>query len=236
MEPLSKKQKTAIFFVIWIVLLVGAWFSAPAFLQGALKVQSYVSHIASSPKDASASKQARADVTDLQKNIEKAKLKGANDQVVDLYLQLSSRLQILGQSAKAYRYVSAVLMSDPQNSEALFQKAILFESLTPSSDALVAWRVAIERDPTRSAPYEHLASMTEHVLGDPQQAGGIYVEGLVRGGSATSLMRAYADFLERQGEKGTALLYWQALEQKNPNDEEAKNHVRALGQPGTATF
>lgn len=236
MENVSKKQKTAIFFVVWIALLAGAWFSAPTFLQSVLKIQSYVLHVTASPKDTGASNRARTDIADLQKNIEKAKLKGANDQVIDLYLQLSSRLEALRQSAKAYQYVSAVLMSNPQNSEALFQKATLFESLTPPSDALAAWRVAIERDPTRSASYEHLAKMTEYMLGDPQQAGGIYVEGLVRGGNATSLMRAYADFLERQGERGTALLYWKALEQKNPNDEDVKNHVRALGQHGTATF
>ncbi len=236
MNNISKKSKTAIFFVVWVALLVGAWFCAPAFLQSALNVQSYVMNVSSLPKDADASKQARVDITDLQKNIERAKLKGANDQVIDLYLQLGSRLEVLGYSAKAYRYVSAALMSNPQNNEALFQKAVLFESLTPPSSALVAWRAVIERDPTRSASYEHLANMTEYVLNDYQQANGIYVEGLVRGGNSLALMRSYADFLERQGQKSTALLYWQAIAQKDPKDENAQNHVRALGLQTTGTF
>ncbi|MDP2630151.1 MAG: hypothetical protein Q8P56_01965 [Candidatus Uhrbacteria bacterium] len=236
MKPLSKKSKTAILFVVWVALLAGAWFCAPAFLQVALKSQAYVTHISSIPKDSDRTQSARGDIANLQKDIMKAKLKGANDQVVDLYLQMSDRLEALGQSAKAHQYVSAVIAHDPQNKEAFFRKASLLESLAPASDALAAWRVAIERDPTRSTSYEHLASMTEYVLNDPQQASGIYVEGLVRGGNATALMRSYADFLERQGLKSTALLYWQALEQKDPKDEEAKNHVRALGQQGAATF
>ncbi|MDP2630651.1 MAG: hypothetical protein Q8P56_04540, partial [Candidatus Uhrbacteria bacterium] len=117
MESFSKKSKTAILFVVWVALLAGAWFCAPAFLQVALKSQAYVTHISSTPKDSDNAGSARADIANLQKDIVKAKLKGANEQVFDLYLQLSSRLETVGQKAKAYQYVSAILTRDPQNSE-----------------------------------------------------------------------------------------------------------------------
>jgi len=178
----------------------------------------------------------RDDIKNLQKSIAQEKLKGANDRVIDLTLAIGERLEALGHHARAYEYVSTVLMHDPQNKEALFRKASLLETLALPSDALDAWRTAIERDPQNSTSYEHLAIIMERVLRDPQQANGIYVEGLVRGGSALTLMRPYANFLERQGENTTALLYWKAILQKDPTDENAKNHVQALEQAGTGTF
>ncbi|MBI4600025.1 hypothetical protein HY732_03820 [Candidatus Uhrbacteria bacterium] len=232
---LSKKQKTAILFLVWATFLVGAWFASPVVVRAVLRSQSYITHsIGPSRISGGEYAQARADIIRLLKDSARAKMKGARDEVVDLYLQAATRLEALGQYAKAYQYVAPILVHDPKNGKALFQKAVLFESLAPTAGALDAWRAVLDRDPTENAAYEHLATMTEYAARDFSQANGIYVEGLVRGGNAPSLMRAYADFLERQGEKSTALLYWKALAQRSPDDENAQNHVRALERYGAA--
>ena len=229
--------KTAILFIVWVFLLIGAWFVAPLFLRTVLKSQAYVTHILPSSNLSDTQRnQARDDIKNLQKTIAQEKLKGANVRVIDLNLQIGARLAALGHNAKAFQYISTVLTHDSQNKEALFHKAYLFETLALPSDALDAWRTAIERDPQNSTSYEHLATIMERVISDPQQANGIYIEGLVRGGNAISLMRPYANFLERQGENTTALLYWKAISQKDPTDENAKNHVQALERTTTQAF
>lgn len=229
MQAISKKQKTAVLFVVWILLLIGAWFVAPFLLEDVVKGKMYITHIAIPPRISSKElEQNKSDIKDTQKRIAQAKLKGATDQVFDLYLHMATALEALGQNAKAYQYVEALLAHDQKNKEAVFHKALLSESLAVISDATTAWRTAIELDPQNSASYQHLADITELQAHDPQATNGIYVEGLVRAGNAPPLMRTYAQFLERQGQKSTALLYWKALVGKDSKDEDAQNHVRAL--------
>jgi len=50
----------------------------------------------------------------------------------------------------------------------------------------------------------------------------------VRAGNPPGLMRSYAQFLERIGERGTARLYWKALADKDPSDTDAKHHLQYL--------
>jgi len=237
MEPLSKKNKTALLFVVWIALLAVAWFAAPPFLRIALKSTAYVSAIARPEKISQQDfDRARADIAELQKKAWKARLSGDINGFIDFSIQLGVRLEAAGQYAKAYQQYAHILARDPRNAAALWHKASVSEKLAVTSDALDAWRAAIESDPQNSSSYERLANVTERVLHDSQQANGIYVEGLVRGGNAVSLMRLYADFLERQGETHTALLYWKAITEKDPTDANAQNHLRALELSSGATL
>jgi tetratricopeptide (TPR) repeat protein len=229
MEPISKKQKIAILLVVWAALIAGAWFLSPLLSRRAMQSAAYVTHIRTegtmSPEDrAGAFEKIRA----LERTVAEEKLAGNNDRVFDLYREIGHTFEDLGQNAKAYAYYARVLAHDPKQSDALFHTASLFEALGLHSEALDAWRVAIENDPGNSAAYERLALVAETVFYDYQKASGVYVEGLVRAQNAVSLMRAYALFLERRGEEATALLYWKSIAQKDPTDTQARDHVRAL--------
>lgn len=229
MEVSRKKWKIPLIAGIWVVLLAGAWFASPFLLRLAIQSKAYVTHIVT--KSTLSDKERTISYTDFVttlKRIREEKLNGHLDRVADLYRDEGSYLETLGHTAKAYSLYTRVLMRDPNNTDAQFHRATLYETLGMYSDALDAWRTAIERDPGRSASYEHLARITETIFSDPEKANGIYVEGLVRGGNAIALMRSYAVFLERQGQQSTALLYWKAVVQKDPSDEQAQVHVRAL--------
>ena len=65
-------------------------------------------------------------------------------------------------------------------------------------------------------------------LKDSETARGIYVEGLIKSNSDLSLMKLFANFLELAGNRSEAMLYWQAVLEKDQQNKVVEEHIKDL--------
>lgn len=225
---LSNRKTTITFFLIWTVLVIAAWFMTPVLLRNAIRLAAVLPHrsVAVELPDNSRT-QLMVELVDLKKELAEKKLRGENVPG-QLILDIGIRYETLGALWKAYPYVLLATRREPTNTSAWAHLASVQESMTLYQPAVGAWREAIERDPKNALFYERLAYLNDRWLNDDFTANGVYLEGLVRAGNPPGLMRTYAQFLEEVGEYNTALLYWKALQEKDPQDTTIQEHIRAL--------
>lgn len=228
MKPLNRKKKTVIQLFAWLCVLGVVWFATPLILRSSFRGAAFASHIFVPVKlDQKTIGQLQQDMVRKNKQLADEKKKG-NTNISDIQLALGIDAEELGAFGKSYMYYQAVIARDSRNPSAWAHLGSLYESMALYGDAASAWRQSIELDPSNAIVYDRLADLNENHFKDTEKAGGLYVEGLVRAGNPSGLMRSYAQFLERIGEKGTAKLYWKALADKDPRDTDAQHHLQSL--------
>lgn len=225
---LANKRQTVTLLLVWAALLAAAWFASPAFMRSALRLSASLPHRAVTSELSVDDRAAtRVEINDLRKKIFSKKQQG-DTSVTDDALELAIRYEKLGAYWKAKQSLSHILKRESANAQAWMHLSRIFEGLTLYSDAAEAWRTTIELDPKNPSNYARLAYVLDRRFNDSFSANGVYVEGLVRSGNTPELMRSYALFLERIGEKNAALLYWRALFEKEPQDTSIQDRIREL--------
>ncbi len=225
---LSNKRKTLAFFFLWIVVLGSVWFTAPTLFKGGLRAWKVATHLyVPLSLSSEALRSHSREIKSLKNKIFEKKQRGAKD-IAEESIALGIQYEEIGSLGQAYHEFAVARALRPTSSSALSHIAGIYESMTLYAEADIAWRQAIENDPTNPELYTRFASLLEDRLSDLQRANGAYIEGLVRTSSAIGLMLSYADFLERIGEPTTARLYWQAVTEKDPTNEGVKQHLKQL--------
>ncbi|MEK7122710.1 MAG: hypothetical protein AAB855_02535, partial [Patescibacteria group bacterium] len=211
MSVLSSPRKTISLIIVWVILLTVVWFASPSLTRYGLRLSATLPHrnvatqLSGEERDAF-----RAEIAEVQQRILEKKQQGKSDFAGE-YLALGIAYEKIGAYAKAYDSLVRITEKETMNSSAWMYLARTFEGLTLYKDAADAWRSTIEADSDNSGHYARLGVVLDQRLNDTFRANGVYLEGLIRAGNDPDLMRSYALFLERIGEKGTALLYWKAL-------------------------
>ncbi len=222
---LANKRQTITLLCVWAALLGAAWFASPALTRSVIRLSAALPHRAVvSELSREERGKTKEEIDAFKKKIFKKKQRGDTSVTQDI-LELAIRYEKLGAYWMAQRDLFAILRRDSTNAQARTHLSRVLEGLTLYSDAAESWRATIELDPKNPSHYARLAYVFERRFNDSFGANGIYVEGLVRSGNTPELMRSYALFLERIGEKGTALLYWKALLEKEPGDTSVQNRI-----------
>lgn len=228
MSVLAYPRKAVSLIILWAILLTVAWFAAPSLTRYGLRLAAVLPHRAVSVQLTDEERTVLINETvDLHRTIFRKKQKGNTDLRPE-YLELGIRYEKLGAYTYALEYLTRVTNKEPMNARAWMHQARVLEGLTLYQDASDAWRQAIEHDTKNASHYARLAALLDRWLNDTFRANGVYLEGLVRSGNPPELMRSYALFLERIGERSTALLYWKALLEKDPTNTALQDRVRGL--------
>lgn len=225
---LANKRQTVTLLFVWAVLVAAAWFVAPAVMRSSLRLSVALPHRTVDvelPREDRAA--VKAELDDFQKKIFLKKQRGDTN-VTQEFLELAIRYEKLGAYWKAQQNLSNIVKHEKTNAQAWMHMSRVLDGLTLYNDAAEAWRTTIELDPKNPSHYARLAYVLDRRFNDSFSANGVYVEGLARSGNTPELMRSYALFLERIGEKSTALRYWEALLEKEPGDASIKDRIRDL--------
>lgn len=230
MSVLSSPQKTISLIIIWAILLTVVWFASPSLMRYGLRLAAVLPHRQVAAQLSGEERNAlRTEIVQAQQRILEKKQQGKSDFASE-YLELGIAYEKLGAYAKAYDYLVRITEKEAMNTQAWMHFARTLEGLTLYRDAADAWRTTIDADADNPGHYARLGAVLDQRLNDTFNANGAYLEGLVRAGNDPDLMRSYALFLERIGEKGTALLYWKALLEKNPDDRSIESRIYTLEQ------
>lgn len=144
------------------------------------------------------------------------------------YVKLATNEELLGQLWKAEEYYKKSLAEDSKNRVAYEHFAHFLTKLGRNTEASAQYRAAIESDPGIPSGYIDFASFASNWLNDSDMARGIYIEGLMRTKNDRGLMKDFALFLERTGEKYQAYLYWLEILKKEPGNKDALTHIAHL--------
>lgn len=225
---LANKRQTVTFFLVWTALLGVVWFGSPALTRSVLRLSAALPHrVVVVELSDEERKKTRDEIDALKEKIFSKKQRGGASATQDV-LDLAIRYEKLGAYWMAQAQLAGIIKRDRTNAQAWMHLSRVFEGLTLYSDAAESWRTTIELDPKNPSHYARLAYVLDRRFNDSFAANGIYVEGLVRSGNTPELMRSYALFLERIGEKNTALLYWEALLEKEPGDTSVQDRISDL--------
>lgn len=225
---LANKRQTVTLFLVWVTLLGVAWFASPALVRSVLRLSAALPHRAVVVELSREEREKTKDEIDALKEKIFTKKQHGDTGVTQDILELAIRYEKLGAYWMAQAHLAGIIRRDGTNAQAWTHLSRVLEGLTLYSDAAESWRTTIELDPKNPSHYARLAYVFDRRFNDSFGANGIYVEGLVRSGNTPELMRSYALFLERIGEKNTALLYWKALLEKEPGDTSIQDRISDL--------
>lgn len=224
--PLPNRRKTIAFIIVWSIVLSAAWFTTPHTLRWAVRfAQSAPNRQVYAQISEETRAQTKTELNRLLREYESRKIKGDTSALGSLLLELGIQYETLGALWKAEPYLSRATRREQANASAWEHLARVREGLSFYTEAADAWRAAIERAPKNPSHYARLAYLFDKRINDSFTANGVYLEGLARSGNTPELMRSYALFLERIEDNTTALLYWKALLEKEPNNKEIQERI-----------
>lgn len=210
------------------IAIAVAWFGIPA---GVTAVKQYQWYRAHSVRPVSLSVQEKKDAEERirkTRNDIRANNKTDNSSRARSFETLGNEYEYLGFIGKAARAYRSALSFTPKETSIVLKYAGVLQLMQDFKTAEEQYRKAIDQDPVRIESYQKLADMYFYDLKDSETARGVYVEGLIKSNSDLGLMKLFANFLELAGNRSEAMLYWEAVLQKDQQNKVVEQHLNDL--------
>lgn len=144
------------------------------------------------------------------------------------YTRLGGDFEMIGRFDLAIDAYNKAADHDIAASVPYARMGAIYARVKDYEEAKDAFQMAITKNPKEPFNYEQLATIYWKELNQVAVARGVFIQGLMGTNQEKSLVRAYASFLDQAGYMSESLMYWQVVLSQSPNDQFAKDRIKAL--------